>query len=115
MPSRGTFLLCEPSVPCFLVLSILRPHPQDSHFSQHGVGGQSGPHGHWEPSKNSKGAWLFSWPLPLPLAGNLWWQESVGMMKKFTAGKNLKIQVMTTLMGKAGKLPQTRIRLGKAS
>ena len=36
------------------------------------------------------------------------------MKEKFTAGKNLKIQVMTALRRKADKLPQTRIRLGKA-
>lgn len=41
-PSRGIFLLWELSVPPYLVLCILRPHPQVSHFPQHGVGGQSG-------------------------------------------------------------------------
>ena len=37
------------------------------------------------------------------------------MKEKFTAGKNLKIQVMTALRRKAGKLPQTHLRLGKAN
>lgn len=37
------------------------------------------------------------------------------MWKEFMAGKNLKLQVKKALRRKAGKLPQTCIRLGSAN